>query len=465
MAGRQNHGDDSSKRARSRPESKKRSLDAFAIATNENPEKTGIRQNRLGEREGGNRAAKRPRDDEVEDDGEENETTNLKKQRRSTETDRFDGSDVDGGNDSEGHEWNIGQVDSEDDSDLDSDEAFGESDEEKFDGYAFSGSSNKRVNKKPTAHSRDVNLDEEDEGEESDSELEDGDLGEDAIDLAEMLDRTEEQSELGNDAHQDREDSWSGVSEDEEESDGSEVDEESDEHSSISSADEDETSDPTKVAALQDLITSLAQADQPKRTAVKQRSDGANEYNTPSDFGVTPKNKLTLQDLGLPAVKDPHIRQSLKYLSEDADNKSKGTPKRLEVPLAKRQQDRLDRAAAYEKSKETLKRWTDTVSHNRRADHLVFPLPDQDAVAAHSNKQLQRTGQSQPFNELEATIQRIMEESGLAKVGGKDDEDRIREYEDLQANKLSIEEVKARRSTVTDGEGSTLSRGSKVKTH
>jgi U3 small nucleolar RNA-associated protein 14 len=55
------------------------------------------------------------------------------------------------------------------------------------------------------------------------------------------------------------------------------------------------------------------------------------------------------------------------------------------------------------------------------------------------------TNLTKPFNELEATIQSILEESGLATADGKDDEDRIREFEELEANKLSIEEVKARR--------------------
>jgi U3 small nucleolar RNA-associated protein 14 len=55
------------------------------------------------------------------------------------------------------------------------------------------------------------------------------------------------------------------------------------------------------------------------------------------------------------------------------------------------------------------------------------------------------TNHTKPFNELEATIQSILEESGLANTDGKDDEDRIREFEELEAKKLSIEEVRARR--------------------
>ena len=76
---------------------------------------------------------------------------------------RFDGLDIDVGSDSEGNEWRIGHVDSEDDSDLDSDEAFGESDEERFDGFAFSGSSTQGKVKKNEkgAGSRGITLSEE----------------------------------------------------------------------------------------------------------------------------------------------------------------------------------------------------------------------------------------------------------------------------------------------------------------
>jgi U3 small nucleolar RNA-associated protein 14 len=414
-------------------------MNAFSIASHENPENLKIRQHRLGAQEGGsgNRPGKRRRDEE--DDEDEEEEAEPKKQRKGPAKGRFDELDMDHGSDSEGNEWQLGQVDSDDDSDLDSDEAFGESDEERFDGFAFSGSSDKKSKKKSQPRHKDVNLDEDDEDSESDSELEEGDLGEDAVDLATMLDMAEEEEEeerRGNSKVQ--------------EEDGSESDEEdsseSDEESSVSSADEDddETADPAKIAALQNMIANLPQADEINRPS-KQRSDGASEYATPSDYGLTSKTKLTLEDLGLPAINDPLIKKSLKFIESDTKGKKKGVTAKLEVPLAKRQQDRLDRSTAYEKSKETLNRWTDTVAHNRRADHLMFPLPDPEMAAVKKNDKLVPTNQTKPFNALEATIQSILEESGLATANGKDDEDQIREYEELETKKMSVEEVKARR--------------------
>ncbi|EHL00550.1 hypothetical protein GLAREA_02978 [Glarea lozoyensis ATCC 20868] len=435
MAGRQAHGRAPDKKPRVNNNSKKRVLDAFAIASHQTSDDVKIRKHRLGAQEGGNRPGKRRRNEEEEEDDEEEES-NTKKQRKGPAKGRFDELEVDEGSDSEGNEWKMGQVDSDDDSDLDSDEAFGESDEERFEGYAFSGST-KKDKKKSSKRRKDVNLDEDDE-EDSDSELEEGDLGEGAVDLADILDASDSEEE----------EEPSKKSRDSDESSGSEEgDEESEEESSASSADEDdETSDPAKIAALQSLIANLPQADESAKAPAKQRQDGASEYAAPSDYGLTPKTKLTLEDLGLPGISDPQIRKSLKYVEQDAKSSKNKTQAKLEVPLARRQQDRLDRSSAYDQTKETLARWTDTIKHNRRAEHLMFPLPDNDLQAAHSNKQLVPTAQTKPFNELEAAIQNILEESGLATVNGKDDEDQIREYEELETKNMSIDEVKAKRA-------------------
>ena len=205
--------------------------------------------------------------------------------------------------------------------------------------------------------------------------------------------------------------------------------EDSDDESSISSADEDESLDPTKLAAMHEMINNLPQTSESKRDPGTHRRDGGYEYKEPSKIGAA-RTKLVFDDSAKP---------------EKNDGRSKKTAKPLAVPISKRQQDRLDRSVAYEKTKETLERWTDTVKHNRRAEHLIFPLPDNDVASAHANTRLQPTSQAKPFNELEATIQSILEESGLAAANGKDDEDRIREFEELETNKMSIEDVKARR--------------------
>jgi U3 small nucleolar RNA-associated protein 14 len=439
MGGRQAHGGKPTKAPKARTK-KNRAMNAFAIASQQHPEKIKVKYHRLGESEGGNRPTKRARTRDSDDDEEDEEEESHKKKRKApSKKGRFDELDLEEGSDSEGNEWKMGQVDSDDDSDLDSDEAFGESDEEKFEGFAFSGSTEKSKKVQKKKNGGGVNLDENEESEEEDSD--DDSLGEDAIDLAAMLDATE---------GDDLEDVDHPT---EDEGEGSDMEspgdsEDSDEESSNYSMDEDDSGDdPDKILALQNLIANLPQSDSATGAAVRRRNNEASEYATPSDFGVTTKNKLTLEDLGLPAVQDKFVKKSLKLLAAEAKSETNknGVSGKLAVPLAKRQQDKLDRSAAYDKTKETLERWTDTVKNNRRAEHLMFPLPDADHASMVSNTKLQPTTGSKPFNELEATIQSILEESGLATVNGRTDEDKIAEFEELETKKMSLEEVKARR--------------------
>lgn len=444
MPGRQSHGGPASKKPKGRVNNKKRSINAFAIAAQQNPEILKISQHRLGNIEGDNRPAKRMRTEGNADD-EENPSS-AKSQRKNAAKGRFDELGIDAGSDSEGNEWRMGHVDSEDDSDLDSDEAFGDSDEERFEGFTFLGSSKQPKPKKTVkgVGSRDITLSEDDNSSGIHSESEGDSLGDEAVDLATMLDGSGDDDE---EETQYLKDPRSKANENSGEEESEHESEDSDGDTSDFSIEDQDADDPDKITAIQNLVASLPQADLSKQLS-RQRNDGASEYNTPSDFGITSRAKLTLEDLGIPSIRDPFVKKSLKLLSSETKSGTKhnSIPGKLEVPLAKRQQDRLDRGAAYEKSKETLNRWTDTVKHNRRADHLVFPLPDPDAASANANARLQPITNSKPFSELEATIQTILEESGLAAANGKDDEDKMMEFEELEANKMSIEEVKARRA-------------------
>lgn len=132
----------------------------------------------------------------------------------------------------------------------------------------------------------------------------------------------------------------------------------------------------------------------------------------------TTKPKIGLKDLGLLGIKDPQLKKSLKLMTKE-EKSSK--PQKLEVPLARRQQAKLDRSAAYEKTNESLDRWTEVVKQNRRADHLVFPLPQTETgLARHNNSEIQPLDYKAPGTELEKTILAIMEESGLGPSAEKE---------------------------------------------
>ena len=431
----------------------KRSLNALAIAEEQIPVRSKIRQHRLGQSE--IEPTKRKRNEEGEHE-ERDEGSKQVKRRKSGDKDKF-GNELEEGSDSSGNEWVVGQVGEDDDSDLDSDEAMGESDEEKFEGFAFRGSSATTSKKKDRSRVsdtenqdeglRDIDLrEDEDEDEDRSLDEEDDGLGDDAVDLAAMLDASDNGDNLPHEPSDsfDLQDHNSQSDSDEDAEGGSSS--AGDKESMVSFSGEEEPGDSAKLASLQALVSDMNERAQ-ESTRTRPPAD-AQESTNPSDFGLNSSRKLTVADM-IPSITDPRLRKSLKLLA-NPDVKSSSTrggiPKKLDVPLPKRQQDRLDRTAAYEKSKETLKRWIDTVKHNRRAEHLSFPILDPNAVAAQNSQRLLPTSHSRPLTDLESTIQNILQDSGLAATDGKSEEDHLQAFEELKTNKMPLEEVQARRA-------------------
>ncbi|KAF2003701.1 Utp14-domain-containing protein [Amniculicola lignicola CBS 123094] len=416
--------------------SKKRALDAFAIASHE-PDRTKIRQHRLGESDIGRK--KRPRDEEEEDEEEDGEGQKRKK--------RDVDEDVDEGSDSEGNTWTMGHVGDDDDSDIDSDEAFGESDEERFEGWVFRGSASNQKRGRPQPKSRKVKeiVDEDgdidlDEGESADGEEEsdEDDFGDEGIDLATALDQYEDSDEEEKPKKSKKLKKASAGFDDSEPSEEEDVG--ADGASDFSSSDgEDEEDDSDKIARLQNLISSLPAEDETLSKGAR-RVD-VHESSAPSEFGVLRKVDIASFK---PKVADPERKKALKLLQDDVkSSKRNDIARKLEAPLPKRQQDKLDRAVATEKANETLERWVDTVKQNRRAEHISFPLKHPSAGETMGESRLMPTTTSAPANELESTIQAILQQSGLS--NGKDDEEKIQKWEELETKKIPLHEVEKRR--------------------
>ncbi|KAJ5629118.1 hypothetical protein N7528_002775 [Penicillium herquei] len=408
-----------------------RAINALSIAEKQIPTKLGVRRNRLGYYDDGKNPKRHSAHDEDEDeDDEDGDGPSYKRRRFNTAP--ADESD-NGGNDSEGHEWKLGQVDSDDDEELDSDEALGESDEERFEGFTFRGSSTtkSKSKKKPTKKRADIDESEEEESEDED----DDDLGEDAVDLLTAWDMNtaEEEAEAKKAAAKSKK---AAESDDSMDDSGSEGDSEGDESEDddLSFSDDDEADEHGHgLSKLQDFVNSMETG---RRTKSNQKSQ---EQGKPTEYGLTSSKKLTVADL-LPSITDSRLKSSLKNVEAIPQTSKAGIPGKLDAPLAKRQQDKLDRTAAYEKSKETLDRWIETVKHNRRADHLIFPLANPD------DEQVHRMEVAKPANDLESTIQNILVESGLVEVKGKTAEQQVQGFEEIQSRQLPIEEIQARRA-------------------
>ncbi|ROW08326.1 hypothetical protein VMCG_03011 [Cytospora schulzeri] len=240
---------------------------------------------------------------------------------------------------------------------------------------------NQKSKTKARAHALDAFSIASKQKEEDDEDGDDGEsLGSDAIDLADALDQSSDDDEGS------QGDTESGS---EEEASASETDED----------DDDEDVDPSKLGELQNIIKGFAGADE----------------DAEADSAPSSKQAISLQALGLTNVKDPLIKKPVKFIKkeEKAELSKKGSSKKLDVPLPRRQQDQLLRIAAQEKTNETLDRWNETVKHNRRADHLVFPLAHTLADAGLDHGELLPLTKKTAGNELEQTILSIMEESGL----------------------------------------------------
>lgn len=398
----------SRKHARSNP--KNRSLNAFSIAEAENEEKPRIAKHRFGDAPPEQRK-RRKRDDDSDDDEDE------------------DDDDEDMESDGEGHRWRIGVANSDEDSELDSDEAFGESDEEKFAGYSFAGSSSSGKEKaKKGKVQKELDLE---ESEEDDDEESEGENGEGWMDISEALDTPEERAARKRKAPVESEEESSG--EDHEEDSGSEEDSEEDSESDDDAFDvpmEDGEPDLDRLDSLHSAILALP-TDGDERKSKRQRLDDPNEGKLPSEYNLSTTDKLTLDDL-LPTVTDPKLRKPLNTLQAAQRGDVAG---KLAAPLSKRMQDRLDRAAAYEKSKKELEKWTETVKNNREADHLVFPLP---GTEIKPDNKLPPTTATAPLTSLEEKISEILQASNMVS------EKKVQEFEELKTNRLSVEEVQAR---------------------
>lgn len=447
MPGRQSTGAPSHAKSKSKGRKKDRSLNALAIAEKQVPRYSRLPKDGVDEYEG--HTFKRQRGREDGDSENEGEARKGKKRKRGHEDRKND--QVEHGSDSDGNEWVVCGVNSNEDSELDSDEAFGESDEEKFEGFTLRGSSTVQTRIRPPSKSRSAALN---EGGSEDIDLyEDGDsiehseqsddLSDGAIDLAAMLDDGDEYANEGkrtiNRSDEGHDDTELGIQ-------VADVDE-SDEGSTFTNSDmEDDQPNSTQLESLQKLVSNI----ESKNSYISRSNSTANaqESMAPSQFGISSTRKLTVADL-IPSITDSNLKKSLKLLVHNdskVSSKISGIPRKLDVPLPKRQQDRLNRAAAYDKSKETLNRWIDTVKYNRRAEHLAFPLQDPNEVAAPGAQNLLPLIHSQPVTELESVIQNILQDSGLAPKSQGPGEDQVEVFDGLETNKLSVQEVQARRA-------------------
>lgn len=175
-------------------------------------------------------------------------------------------------------------------------------------------------------------------------------------------------------------------------------------------------------------VVSLLNKDKDKKQVKKLENVTVGEEN---EFAV-PTNisgdKLDISAM-LAAVDDPNISKKVNLLNGD------GKQGALSVPLPQRIQQRLERKAAYEISKDEVNKWQDAVQQLRRAEHISFPLNPE---VQHNESNVFIKEQPKALTEVESKVAEVLERSDLAAP--------LKEstFEEIETAKMSPAEMKKR---------------------
>ena len=156
-------------------------------------------------------------------------------------------------------------------------------------------------------------------------------------------------------------------------------------------------------------------------------SGEANEYVLASANATSgASGKLSLTDM-MNVIDDRQVIENANLL--------KGKSSTYEVPLPQRIQQRHDRKAAYEISRQEVSKWNDIVQQNRRADHLIFPL---NKPTEHNHASAFTRTQDVPQTELQEKVDQVLQESNLANP------EKDSKFEELSTAKMTPEEMRKR---------------------
>ncbi|KAL5535897.1 hypothetical protein ACEPAF_3991 [Sanghuangporus sanghuang] len=362
---------------------------------------------------------------------------------------------------------------SDEDEDIDSDAAFDESDEEQFAGSNFKQEklvkSRRLLRRKAGKNVRfaEVNLDEgepssqEDSGDEGDEESEEDEENGEFLDLLDVLDGRadaylgdeEDVQESKNELSPSKGEASELISKaTDSEGEEGEGEDDSDEEERIYASQEDED-DATALDMLDQFVSglettgkrkasdedekmeesgALAQARKRKRSLRDRTESGMENEFSASASGPS---KLSLNDLLKPLASKQGVSASLKKSVKPLTDSPSPKNQPLPAPLPARIQEKLEREAAYEQTKQEVDKWTDTMKRIQEAEHLNFPLQVPRTTKV-SNLEL--TAKFKPTTELESSIDMLLRSAKLH-------EDEINKTEDLMMKDLSVEEVAARR--------------------
>lgn len=313
------------------------------------------------------------------------------------------------------------------DEELDSDEALGSDDDYDVLNSKFSQTLRDK-NKKQKQRAKQIKRGDlnEDEASEEDEEYDSIDE-EQLVTLSEAwdMDERDKKKHAGEDVvfNEEWESEEESQSESESESD-SEVESESEEED-VFDVDEDENVDLSNTVSH--LTSQLKKPARERRQLVTEAMD-ENEYNVPAG-----NNKLSLNDM-IAAVDLSISKDAILIEEPEIDDDGTEKSRAMAVPLPTRIQQRHDREAAYEMTKEELKKWNEPIRENRDAEYLLFPLNVEEAVQGSVSLQTD----VEPQTELEKRIHGLLEQSALV------DDLKEATFEQIATAKLTKDEMMKR---------------------
>nr|SVE75839.1 EOG090X08JJ [Daphnia hispanica] len=188
----------------------------------------------------------------------------------------------------------------------------------------------------------------------------------------------------------------------------------------IDEAASDDEHDEQRHEKLLNAITKLAKN---KKMKITQRTEPVSRIN----------EHALIEDLLNVMVEKPRL-VALKKAVKQAKSRSST----LKTPLEKPQALRVERAAGYEKVKDEVSKWDDTVKGNRVAEQLIFPL-NQPSIKMHSATDF--TAKFKPKTPLEQQISELLR--GNQHVQAENEELTPAEKESLSS--MSLKEALERR--------------------
>jgi U3 small nucleolar RNA-associated protein 14 len=340
-------------------------------------------------------------------------------------------------------QYHVDHINSDDDEEIDSDDAFGENEmDDQYNAMVLGLKDRKREAKlnRIAKGKGDVSDDSDDDRFDNEIILEEGEA---FIDLSTLLDdqtlvATEEdyldskpkkvkyQDLIGDADMQDDEDEFDLMDS------GDEDDEDEDDDQMPSDYDDDD-----EPSNLTKFITGLDSDQNKKKLFLNDPT--SNRKESEFNFGASAYDDDNSGKLDLKSLLQPLENESgfdhLQNKVQDLMHTSKSQMATLKAPKVKRLQDKIIRTAAYEESKDQISQWETIVKENREKEHLSFTQTDSQAVQPKSTNVL--TNHTKVENDMEKEIYEALQSHNIQ-------DKNLKNFEDLQSQQLTAQELKDR---------------------